>query len=92
MFSRPPQGPDAMPPDPTGDTDMTAQAATVAGITSLCVSMREQHGPLFDAADGMRADLLGRGWSQQMADALVFTWTQRNLICLTPIPGEGGSE
>lgn len=89
MFSRQPQGPDAMPPDPAVNTEMAEQQAAVLGVTNLAASMREQHGPLFDAAGGMRADLLARGWPDHMAEALAFTWLQRNLICLTPIPGEG---
>jgi hypothetical protein len=30
--------------------------------------------PLFDAADGMRADLLARGWTPQIAEHLAGQW------------------
>jgi hypothetical protein len=30
--------------------------------------------PLFDAADGMRADLLARGWTPQIAEYLAGQW------------------
>lgn len=30
--------------------------------------------PLFDAADGMRADLARRGWSEAVVDHIVGAW------------------
>jgi hypothetical protein len=36
--------------------------------------MSEQLAPLFDAADGMRKDLEGRGWSPTAAEQVVVTW------------------
>ncbi|WP_329168337.1 hypothetical protein OG709_30000 [Streptomyces sp. NBC_01267] len=30
--------------------------------------------PVFDAADGMRADLLARGWSAEIAEYLAAAW------------------
>lgn len=30
--------------------------------------------PLFDAADGMKADLLARGWSPAVVDYLAGSW------------------
>lgn len=89
MFSRSPHDP--MPPDPApAQAEQAAIRETVlASITDSCMAMREQHGILFDSADGMRADLLARGWPQHMAEALVFTWTQRNLITMTPVEGGG---
>ncbi|MGW2515007.1 hypothetical protein ACWC0A_37695 [Streptomyces scopuliridis] len=30
--------------------------------------------PLFDAADGMKADLLRRGWSSEIVDYLAGQW------------------
>ncbi|WP_069752936.1 hypothetical protein [Streptomyces sp. EN16] len=30
--------------------------------------------PLFDAADGMKADLLARGWTESIAEGLAATW------------------
>lgn len=92
MFNRQPQ--DSMPPDPTPaqDGEAALREQMLALITNSCIMMREQHAILFDTADGMRADLLNRGWPRQMADAMVFTWTQRNIMVLTPVPGEGGDE
>jgi hypothetical protein len=31
--------------------------------------------PIFDAADGMRADLEKRGWSPTAAEAIAMEWT-----------------
>lgn len=36
--------------------------------------MQEQMAPLFDAADGMRADLHKRGWSPTAAEQAALTW------------------
>jgi hypothetical protein len=85
---------DPMPPDPSPLAAEQAAALehNLAAIAANCAAQREHHAIVFDTADGMRADLLARGWSRHAAEGLVFTWTQRNLIALTPVPGEGGAE
>lgn len=41
-------------------------AAMIAGLDALA--------PLFDTADGMRADMERRGWSPTMAEAIAGNW------------------
>lgn len=36
--------------------------------------MSEQMAPIFDAADGMRADLEKRGWSPTAAEQVALAW------------------
>ncbi|MEW2302061.1 hypothetical protein AB0958_19145 [Streptomyces sp. NPDC006655] len=85
---------DPMPPDPSPLAAEQAAALEhgLSVIAANCAAAREMHAVVFDTADGMRADLLARGWSRHTAEGLVFTWTQRSLIALTPVPGEGGNE
>lgn len=35
---------------------------------------REQFGPIFDSADGIRAEMEGRGWSPAAAEKVALTW------------------
>lgn len=83
---------DAMPTDPapaTLDPEVVAQA--VAAMTTGLHLLREQHNALFDAADGMRADLRARGWSEGAVEGLSYTWTQRMLAAITPTIEPGDS-
>ena len=41
--------------------------------TSL-LAMREQMGPIYDTADGMRADLEARGWSPAAGEQAALVW------------------
>ena len=43
--------------------------------TSL-LTMQLQLAPIFDAADGIRADMAKRGWSPTAAEAAALTWLQ----------------
>nr|WP_237694806.1 hypothetical protein [Streptomyces sp. SID5468] len=63
MFDR--SAPD--PPDPDELREQFARALMV---------MRDQMTPLFEAADGLRADLEKRGWSPTAAEAAVLPWLQ----------------
>jgi hypothetical protein len=54
-------------PTPTIDEQRAALATTLMDGMSLLA-------PLFDAADGMRADLLARGWTPQIAEHLAGQW------------------
>jgi hypothetical protein len=95
MFSSQPEPtPSAspLPPDPAPTGQLPTPDERTALLTGLAESfawMREGHAALFDTADGMRNDLLARGWSPAAAEALVFTWTQRCLINLTPVDAGG---
>ncbi|MFE5037121.1 hypothetical protein [Streptomyces sp. NPDC056683] len=88
MFFRTPDD----PPEPAGlpeppAPDLDEQAAARATIFNGFLAMQEALAPAFDAADGMRADLIARGWSPTMTEMLVATWLQRTLMNLTPLIG-----
>jgi uncharacterized protein involved in copper resistance len=58
---------------------MLCQEEAVNARQELANSMMEYSeniAPLFDAADGMKADLERRGWSPTMAEGLAATWLQ----------------
>ncbi|MEZ7005014.1 hypothetical protein [Streptomyces sp. AD55] len=38
------------------------------------LTMNEQMTPIFDAADGLRKDMLDRGWSAEAAEQIGLTW------------------
>jgi hypothetical protein len=70
---------------PTPDLDEAAEVRTQ--MLNAFLAIQEGMAPAFDAADGMRADLVARGWTPTMAEMLVATWLQRTLINLTPLVG-----
>jgi hypothetical protein len=77
-----------LPPDPAPADGLPAvedRAQMLTGLTQHLAWMREQHARLFDAADGLRADLLTRGWSPHASEGLAYTWAQRCLATLTPV-------
>lgn len=43
-------------------------------MASGLMAMREQMGPIYDTADGMRADLEARGWSPSAAEQAALVW------------------
>lgn len=43
-------------------------------LSSMLLLMSEQMAPIFDAADGMRADLEKRGWSPTAAEQVALAW------------------
>ncbi|MEU1372008.1 hypothetical protein ABZ454_38865 [Streptomyces sp. NPDC005803] len=79
MFFRTPTD----PPEPS-PPDLTEAEAGVLSITNSMLGLRECLTPAFDAADGMRADLIARGWSSQAAEVLSVTWLQRMITNLNP--------
>jgi hypothetical protein len=82
LFRKPADEP-AEPPAP----DLDEAAEVRAQLLNAFLTMHEGMSPAFDAADGIRADLVARGWTPTMAEMLVATWLQRTLINLTPIIG-----
>lgn len=38
------------------------------------LTLQEQMAPVYDAADGMRAELQARGWSPTAAEQAALTW------------------
>ena len=47
--------------------------------------MAEQMAPIFDAADGMRADLEKRGWSPTAAEQVALAWLMARPSITAPI-------
>jgi hypothetical protein len=45
-------------------------------MANLLIGMLADYQPIFDAADGMRAQLEQRGWSPTAAEAVSLTWLQ----------------
>ncbi|RMB85607.1 hypothetical protein [Streptomyces shenzhenensis] len=43
-------------------------------LTNGLLAMREQLAPVFDTADGMRADMEKRGWSPTAAEQVALAW------------------
>lgn len=43
-------------------------------LSNMLLLMSEQMAPIFDAADGVRADLEKRGWSPTAAEQVALTW------------------
>ncbi|MEE1838130.1 hypothetical protein [Streptomyces sp. SP17KL33] len=77
----------ATPTPPDSDEEEEA----VNSIANSMLMMRAGLTPVFDAADGMRADLLARGWSPHIAEALTYVWLQRVITNLTPLVNAGGT-
>jgi hypothetical protein len=55
---------------PTPTFDEQREALSRLLMDNMDVNIR----PIFDAADGMRADLLSRGWTPQIAEGLAGQW------------------
>lgn len=48
-------------------------------MASNLLLMSEQMAPMFDAADGIRADMLKRGWSPASAERVSLAWLMNAL-------------
>jgi hypothetical protein len=83
VFFRTPTDP-PKPPEPETSEEEAARTMLANGMLLI----RESLTPAFDAADGMRADLIARGWSPGAAELLTMTWLQRVVINCTPLIGE----
>ncbi|MFF1625587.1 hypothetical protein [Streptomyces sp. NPDC058272] len=59
----------------TPTVDEQRQAAAEAGMTALTLLT-----PLFDTADGMRTDLLRRGWSEPIVEHIAGAWLASVLV------------
>ncbi|MFJ9213024.1 hypothetical protein [Streptomyces sp. NPDC102264] len=57
-----------------GPTQPTIEEQREAFTSGLMQIRENVVTPLFDAADGMKADLLARGWSPEVVDYLAGAW------------------
>jgi hypothetical protein len=91
LFSRPPEPPDPSAPGPaTGippEPDLNEMEEARRLLATGLLELREYLAPAFDAGDGIRADLVARGWSPQMAEMLAGTWLHSVITNLTPLSG-----
>jgi hypothetical protein len=54
-------------------------------LSNSLLVMQEQIAPIFDAADGMRADLASRGYSTDAVESVVCHWLETVItICMVP--------
>jgi hypothetical protein len=51
-------------------------------LANTLLAMQQQMGPVFDAADGIRADMEKRGWSPAAAESVALTWLQGMLATI----------
>lgn len=56
-------------------------------LANALLTMQQQVEPIFDAADGIRADMEKRGWSPTAAESVALAWLQGMLAMMMP----GGS-
>lgn len=45
-------------------------------LATAMLTMTEQLTPIFDTADGIRADMENRGWSPTACETVALTWLQ----------------
>ncbi|MFD5509139.1 hypothetical protein ACFWIB_15360 [Streptomyces sp. NPDC127051] len=43
-------------------------------LAGILLNLQESMAPIYDAADGVRAELLSRGWSPGAAEQAAATW------------------
>ncbi|WP_327066801.1 hypothetical protein [Kitasatospora sp. NBC_01302] len=52
-------------------------------LANSLLAMQQQLAPVFDAADGIRADMEQRGWSPTAAESVALTWLQGTIALIT---------
>ncbi|MGW0578600.1 hypothetical protein ACWD25_22125 [Streptomyces sp. NPDC002920] len=57
--------------------DMTA--AMVAQVASACMQATEVIAPILESAEGVKADMVGRGWSELNAERVATSYVQAML-------------
>ncbi|WP_424891822.1 hypothetical protein [Streptomyces sp. XH2] len=58
----------------TDQPNLDELARMRADLSTALMTMAEQLAPLFDAADGMRAELATRGYSPESAEQVATVW------------------
>ncbi|WP_186783699.1 hypothetical protein [Streptomyces sp. CBG33] len=55
-----------------------SQTPTIAeqreALAASMMDVRDLFTPIIDTAEGMRADLVGRGWTESVAEHIASTW------------------
>jgi len=45
-------------------------------VTQACMDTRELLAPVLESAEGVKADMVGRGWSAENAEAVAVSYVQ----------------
>lgn len=60
---------------PDGDL----MGAMLAQVAQACMQTKEMIGPILDSAEGIKADMIGRGWSEINAERVATSYVQAML-------------
>ncbi|BDM70582.1 hypothetical protein HEK616_40690 [Streptomyces nigrescens] len=63
-------------------TDSSAADAMRAALTTQLLDMAGILQPIYDAADGMKAELVSRGWSPTQAEESAGAWLTATLAAI----------
>lgn len=63
-------------------TDNSAADAMRAALTTQLLDMAGILQPIYDAADGMKAELISRGWSDTQAEQSAGAWLTSTLASI----------
>lgn len=56
-----------------------ATAAMVAQVAAACMQTKEVISPILDSAEGVKADMVGRGWAETNAERVATSYVQAML-------------
>lgn len=56
--------------------------ATRQQLAARLLQAQEALSPIYDAAEGVKADMISRGWSAQNAEAAALSWLQAALLAV----------
>ncbi|MBL3664549.1 hypothetical protein JL475_00615 [Streptomyces sp. M2CJ-2] len=56
-----------------------ALAAMLQQVAAACMQAKEMIGPILESAEGVKADMIGRGWSEANAEAVATSYVQAML-------------
>lgn len=54
-------------------------AALVAQVATACMQAKETIAPILDSAEGVKADMVARGWSEVNAERVATSYVQAML-------------
>ncbi|MFS4103746.1 hypothetical protein [Streptomyces sp. PD-S100-1] len=56
-----------------------AMAAMLQQVAAACMQAKELIGPILESAEGVKADMVGRGWSEANAERVATSYVQAML-------------
>lgn len=60
-------------------TNSDALAQQVTLVANACLETKELIAPMLDSAEGVKADMVGRGWSEMNAERVAASYVQAML-------------